>query len=85
MGSLALFPVEVGCRGFPAQSAWKLLTRLGMSGRTRKTTLTRRLGEAAELHPAGYGTMRRSVLEVGIHRVVDWPPLLTRQLEDVMV
>ena len=28
---------------------------------------------------------RRSVLEVGIRRVVDWPPLLTRQLEDVMV
>ena len=42
-----LFPVEVGCRGFPAQSAWKLLTRQGVSGRTRKTT-TRRPGEAAE-------------------------------------
>ena len=40
-----LFPLEVGCRGFPAQSVWKLLTRLGMSGRTHKTT-TRILGEA---------------------------------------
>ena len=27
--SVWLFPVEVGCRGFPAQSVWKLLTRLG--------------------------------------------------------
>ena len=40
--SLWLFTVEVGCRGFPARSVWKLLTRLGMSGRTHKTT-TRRL------------------------------------------
>ena len=45
--SVWLLPVEVGCRRFPAQSAWRLLTRLGMSGRTRKTT-TRRLGVAAE-------------------------------------
>ena len=45
--SVWLFHVEVGCRGFPAQSVWKLLTRLGMSGRTRKTT-RRRKGEAAE-------------------------------------
>ena len=44
--SVWLFPVEVGCRGFPAQSVWKLLTRVGVSGRTHKTT--RRLGEAAE-------------------------------------
>lgn len=28
---------------------------------------------------------RRSVLEVGIRRLVDWPPVLTRQLEDIMV
>ena len=28
---------------------------------------------------------RRPVLEVGIRRVVDWPSLLTRQLEDVIV
>ena len=40
--SVWLFPVEVGCRGFPARSVWKLLTRLGMSGGTHKTT-TRRL------------------------------------------
>ena len=42
-----LFPVEVGARGFPAQSAWRLLQRLWMKGRTRRTAV-RRLGEAAE-------------------------------------
>lgn len=42
-----LFPVEVGCRGFPAQSAWKTLTALGIAGRERKAAV-RRLGEAAE-------------------------------------
>lgn len=42
-----LFPVEVGCRGFPAQSVWKTLTALGLAGRERKVAI-RRLGEAAE-------------------------------------
>ena len=28
-----LFPVEVGCRGFPAQSVWNTLTALGIRGR----------------------------------------------------
>ena len=42
-----LFPVEVGARGFPAQSAWRLLQRLGMSGRTKRAAV-RRLGETAE-------------------------------------
>ncbi|KAK0140163.1 hypothetical protein N1851_022917 [Merluccius polli] len=42
-----LFPVEVGCRGFPAQSVWNTLTVLGIRGRERKTA-ARRLGEAAE-------------------------------------
>ena len=37
-------------------------------------------------HPGRYmATPRRFVLEVGIRRVVDWPSLLTRQLEDVIV
>ena len=35
-----LFPIEADCRGFPAQSVWKLLARLGRSGR---------LGEAEEM------------------------------------
>ena len=39
-----LFPVEVGCREFSVQSVWKLLTRLGISGRACKTT-TRIQGE----------------------------------------
>ena len=34
-----LFPVEVGCRGFPAQSVWKMLSALGITGRDRKQTL----------------------------------------------
>jgi len=42
-----LFPVEVGARGFPAQSAWRLLQRLGMSGRAKRAAV-RRMGEAAE-------------------------------------
>ena len=28
--------VEVGCRGFPAQSVWKFLTAVGLTGRERK-------------------------------------------------
>lgn len=46
-GQTWLFPVEVGCRGFPAQSVWRMLTALGIAGRERKTA-ARRLGEAAE-------------------------------------
>ncbi|RXN07805.1 hypothetical protein ROHU_035438 [Labeo rohita] len=42
-----LFPVEVGCRGFPAQSVWRMLTAIGVRGRERKMTV-RRMGEAAE-------------------------------------
>ena len=42
-----LMTVEVGCRGFPAQSAWNLMTRVGLRGHLRKTAV-RRLGEAAE-------------------------------------
>ena len=42
-----LYPVEVGCRGFPAQSVWKFLTAVGLTGRERKKAV-RKLGEAAE-------------------------------------
>lgn len=42
-----LFPVEVGCRGFPAQFVWNSLTALGIRGRERKKA-ARRVGEAAE-------------------------------------
>ena len=34
-----LFPVEVGCRGFPAASVWKMFTALGITGRNRKTAV----------------------------------------------
>ncbi|KAK0152385.1 hypothetical protein N1851_006099 [Merluccius polli] len=36
-----LFPVEVGCMGFPAQSVWNTLTALGIRGRERKTAARR--------------------------------------------
>lgn len=42
-----LYPVEVGCRGFPAQSVWKLLTAVGVIGSERNKGV-QRLGEAAE-------------------------------------
>ena len=33
------FPVEVGCRGFPAQSVWRTLGMLGITGRERKNII----------------------------------------------
>lgn len=42
-----LFPLEVRCRGFTAQSMWKMLTALRTAGRERKKVVCR-LGEAAE-------------------------------------
>jgi len=42
-----IFPVEVGCRGFPAQSVWKALGALGIKGSARKSSV-RALGKAAE-------------------------------------
>ena len=44
---VSLFPVEIGCRGFPAQSVWKLMTALGMISSARETAV-RQLAEAAE-------------------------------------
>ena len=41
------FPVEVGCRGFPAQTVWNLLTKVGLRGQSRRKVV-QRLGEAAE-------------------------------------
>ncbi len=42
-----LMTVEVGCRGFPAQSAWSLLTKVGLRGHLRKAAVCR-LGEASK-------------------------------------
>ncbi|XP_069139335.1 uncharacterized protein [Argopecten irradians] len=42
-----LFAVEVGCRGFPAQSTKRLLQHLGVRGKTMSSAM-RRTGEAAE-------------------------------------
>jgi hypothetical protein len=42
-----LVPVEVGCRGFPPQSVWRMFQSLGVIGKMRKS-LVRRLGEETE-------------------------------------
>ena len=53
--SVWLFPVEVGCRVFPAQSVWKLFTRLGVSERTPKQQQKDR-EKQQNGHPVGSGT-----------------------------
>ena len=42
-----LFPVEVGARGFPAQSVWRMFHKIGVTGTKRKAAI-KRLAEAAE-------------------------------------
>lgn len=42
-----LFPVEIGARGFPAQSVWRLLKDVGITGQRRKKAI-KTLAEAAE-------------------------------------
>ena len=42
-----LFPVEIRCRGFPAQSLWRTLGKLGIKAGDRKRDVGR-LGQAAE-------------------------------------
>ena len=34
-----LFPVEIGCRGFPSTSVWKMFTALGVVGQGRKKAI----------------------------------------------
>ncbi|XP_069134316.1 uncharacterized protein [Argopecten irradians] len=41
------YPVKVGCRGFPAQSVWRMLSALGLAGRTRRAAVPR-MAKAAE-------------------------------------
>jgi len=42
-----VFPIEVGCRGFPSQSVWRMLGALGIKGAARKHTV-HALGRTAE-------------------------------------
>ena len=42
-----IFPVEVGCRGFPSQSVWKMMGAMGIKGKTRKSSV-KALAKAAE-------------------------------------
>ena len=39
--STCLFPVEIGCRGFPAQSLWRMLGKLGIKAGDRKRAVGR--------------------------------------------
>ena len=70
--SVRLFPVEVGCRGAH--------TTRDVRKNTQDNNKKQQNG-----HPAGYGTAETICARIGIRRAVDWPPLLTRQLEDIMV
>ena len=45
--SVSIWPVEVGCRGFPATSMAAFLRALGLTGKRRKLAL-KNLGEKAE-------------------------------------
>ena len=50
------FLVEVGCRGFPAQSVWRLFSAVtGVTGRCRRTTAQRMDQAAEQSYPAGFG------------------------------
>ena len=42
-----VFPVEVGCRGFPAQSLWNMFRTLGVTGKLRSTAVAK-AGDAAK-------------------------------------
>lgn len=42
-----VFPVEIGCRGFPAKSTWSFLSAIGMDEQSKKQA-ARRMGEEAE-------------------------------------
>jgi hypothetical protein len=41
------FPIEVGCRGFPAQSLWRMFSALGVTGRQRRSAV-QNISKAAE-------------------------------------
>lgn len=53
-------PVEVGCRGFLAQSVWNTFTALGIARTERKVT-DRRLREAAERASCGLWSRREEL------------------------
>lgn len=48
----------VGCRGFPAQSVWKLLTAVGLRGSERKKAVLSQVEQREPL--VGYGAGGRS-------------------------
>ena len=80
--SVWLFPVEVGYRRFRSTIGVEARCTTRNIRRACNTAVRRSCRTVILLDMA---PPRRSVLEVGIRLVVDWPPLLTRQLKDVMV
>lgn len=71
-----LFPVKVGCREFPAQSVWRMLIAIGMTGKWRKIVACR-LGRQQKEPLAGYGTSGRVKLEARRRWAWIWPSLPT--------
>ena len=66
-----LFPVEVGCRGFPAQSVWTTLSSLDIVGRQCRATV-KRSDTLQKEHPVGYGwkeTSKHSLIMSGSTKV----------------
>ena len=41
------YPVEIGCRGFPAQSSWHMFAALGITGQRRRSAI-QKMAQAAE-------------------------------------
>ena len=41
------FPVEVGCRGFPAQTVWRMFSALGITGKNRRAAV-QKISQTAE-------------------------------------
>ena len=47
--STCLFPVEIGCRGFTAQSLWRMLGKLGIKAGDRKRAVGTSSRESVQL------------------------------------
>ena len=64
-----LFPVEIGTRGFAAQSLWKMLAAIGLKSKERRAAI-RKLGLAAESIDLAMVQTLRSKLEANNRHVV---------------
>ena len=83
--SVWLFPIEVGCRGFPCSAIRAEAAHMTRDVRKDTQDNNKKTWRSNRTVILDIAPPRRSVLEVGIRRVVDWRLLLTHQLEHVMV